>query len=434
MLSKSLVRFATAIAIVILGSATAATTHAQEEQLRLASVFGNHMVLQRDQPIPVWGWAAPGEEVTVSIADRTASTNADDDGKWFAKLAAIPAGGPHEMVVQGNKTVAITDVLIGEVWLCSGQSNMAMTVARSKGFQAEKPLANLPKIRMLTVERRAAPKTQDDCSGKWTVASSDAVGHFSATAWFFGRKLHQELNVPIGLIHSSWGGTGIASWTSSSIQKRTELLSQRISDFDEAAATYDAQQAREEHQTAVQAWTAKAKQRKAKGEKPGRKPKLQTDPMLSQHRPSNLFNGMIHPLVPYGIRGVIWYQGERNARTVADGKLYSAQLKMLIADWRTNWGIGDFPFITAQLPNFHKPTDAVVQNTGWVMVREGQMRSLALKNTGIAITTDVGMANDIHPKNKQAVGKRLALWALGTTYQQTIIYSCLLYTSPSPRD
>lgn len=427
MLSKPLVRLT--IVILFLCCVTTARATAQESQLRLAGVFGNHMVLQRDQPIPVWGWAASGDKVTVSIADRTASATADSDGKWMVELSAVTAGGPYELVVHGKQTVTVTDVLVGEVWLCSGQSNMAMSVAQSNDFQTEKSLANLPNIRMITVARRAAPETQEDCKGQWTVASSDSVGKFSATAWFFGRKLHQQLHVPIGLINSSWGGTDIASWTSRSVQEKNEVLMKRINAFDESAAKYEADQARQKHEAAVEGWMAKVKERKADGKKPGRKPKLETDPMLSPHRQANLFNGMIHPLVPYGIRGAIWYQGERNAKTVESGRLYSDQLKMLITDWRTRWGIGDFPFITAQLPNFHKTTEAAVQNTGWVMVREGQMNSLALKNTGIAITTDLGMANDIHPKNKQAVGHRLALWALGTTYNKDIIYSGPIFSS-----
>ncbi len=423
---KSLIRFAIAFLIWVCVSSA---THAQNAQLRLAGVFGNHMVLQRDQPIPIWGWSAPGDEVTISIADQTASATADENGKWSANLAAMPAGGPHQVVAQGNRTVTVTDVLIGEVWLCSGQSNMAMEVYRAQNFENEKALANLPNIRMITVAKNATPKLQNDCKGNWTIASPNSVGNFSATAWFFGRKLHRELGVPIGLINSSWGGTDVASWTSRSAQKTNKALSEKMKKFDEGIKTYDAELAELQHAKAVAIWQKKAKERKANGKKPDRKPRLRTDPLVNQNRPSNLFNGMIHPLIPFGIRGAIWYQGERNAKTIENSELYAEQLKMLITDWRTRWEIGDFPFITAQLPNFYAPTDAPVQNTGWVMLRESQMRTLELQNTGIAITTDVGMAKDIHPKNKQAVGKRLALWALGTTYQKDILYSSPIYCS-----
>ena len=418
-----------ALGLLLFFFVDSAPTNGQESQLRLATVFGDHMVLQRDQPIPVWGWAAPNDEITVSIADRTASAIADDDGKWMAKLSAMPAGGPHELNIHGKQTLSLADVLVGEVWLCSGQSNMAMTVARSKDFDSEKSLANLPEIRMITVARDATPNKAEDISGKWTVASPDSVGSFSATAWFFGQKLHQELDVPIGLINSSWGGTDIASWTSRSAQKSNDVLSQKMNAFDDVAKQFDLDEAKQRHEKALAKWKAKAQEKKAAGKKVGKRPKRKTDPMFSPHRPSNLFNGMINPLIPFSMRGAIWYQGERNSKTLEAGKLYKDQLPLLINDWRARWGIGDFPFITVQLPNFHAKPDTAIQNTGWVMVREGQMKSLALQNTGIAITTDVGMAKDIHPVNKQAIGQRLALWALGTTYGKDLIHSGPIFST-----
>ena len=410
--------------LVLIGfSLSVLNVFAQDIPVRLAGVFGDHMVLQRDQAIPVWGWASPGDEVSVSVAGVSGKATADANGKWMVKLDSLPAGGPHELVVQGKQKVSVDDVLVGEVWLCSGQSNMKWRVSQSQDFEKEKQNANHPQIRMITVGAHATPEIQDDCKGKWSVASSETVGSFSASAWFFGRKLHEELDVPVGLINSSWGGTDIAAWTSGAVQLENETLAGKMKSFDENAKKYDAGKAKEKFETAMQTWKEDSVARKAKGEKPKRKPRLAQDPMLNQNRPSNLFNGMINPLVPYGIRGAIWYQGERNARTIETGQLYEAQLKMLITDWRSRWGIGDFPFITVQLPNFHPPTDQPVQNTGWVAVRESQLKSLKMKNTGIAITTDVGMANNIHPKNKQAVGKRLALWALGTTYGKDIVYS-----------
>jgi len=396
---------------------------AQDVPVRLAGVFGPNMVLQRDQAIPVWGWSAPGDEISVTLGGVSAKATADGAGKWMVKLDSLSAGGPHELVVEGNKKVTVSNVMVGEVWLCSGQSNMAMTVARSQDFEKEKQNANHAQIRMITVAQNSTPHTQSDCKGEWVVASSDTVGSFSASAWFFGRKLHEELGVPIGLINSSWGGTDIAAWTSSSAQSENETLAGMIKSFDEKAKSYDAEKAQQKFESAVKVWEEKSKEQKAKGQKPQRKPKLAGDPMVNQNRPSNLFNGMINPLVPYGIRGAIWYQGERNAKTIESGQLYEAQLKMLITDWRTRWGVGEFPFIIVQLPNFRQPTEKLIQNSGWVMLRESQLKALKLKNTGIAITTDVGMANDIHPKNKQAVGQRLALWALGTTYGKDILYS-----------
>jgi sialate O-acetylesterase len=393
--------------------------YAQQEQLRLANIFSDHMVLQRDEPIPVWGWAKPGENVKVSMAEHTGEATADANGKWMVKLDPLPASGPHEMQVQGSRELSVSDVLVGEVWLCSGQSNMAWTVKQAKDFDKEVKLADFPQIRMMTVARNSIGTVAQDCKGQWKVASSETVGQFSASAWFFGRKLHKELGVPVGLINSSWGGTDVAAWTSRDVQLANETLANQIKAWDDRGNKFDAAKANANYAKALKTWEA----RKAEGKKVGRKPRLQADPAKNQNRPANLFNGMINPLVPYGMRGAIWYQGERNAKSIENGKLYATQLKMMINDWRGRWGIGDFPFITVQLPNFHKPTDAPVQNTGWVMVRESQAKSLELKNTGLAVTTDVGMANNIHPTNKQAVGKRLALWALGTTYGKDMVYS-----------
>lgn len=426
MIRKSLACIA-CVVLATLQFAAAQQANSQEMPVRLAGAFGNHMVLQRDQSIPIWGWATPGQDISVTFADRQAKTTANDQGKWMVKLDALPAGGPHQLTVQGKQMIKLTDILVGEVWLCSGQSNMAMTVARSQDFEKEKQLADRPNIRMMTVAKNSTPEIQQDCQGNWMVASSETVGKFSATAWFFGRKLNEELDVPIGLINSSWGGTDVAAWTSKSAQETNETLDQMMVQFDKRAQGYDSEKAKLKFDVAMKAWKQKASEQRAAGKKVARKPRLQANPMKNQNRPSNLFNGMINPLVPFGIRGVIWYQGERNAKTIEAGELYAEQLKLMITDWRNRWGASDLPFITVQLPNFHKATDAVLQNTGWVMVRESQWKSLELKNTGIAVTTDVGMANDIHPKNKQVVGQRLALWALGTTYKKDIVYSGPLF-------
>lgn len=392
--------------------------------VRLAGVFADHMVVQRDQSIPVWGWADEGEKVEIRLGGHSANAVANADGKWMAKIDPLTAGGPHELSVSASNQIVVKDVLVGEVWLCSGQSNMAMTVARSQDFDKEKKQADFPNIRMFKTASNSKPEIQSDCQGQWNVASANTVGSFSASAWFFGRKLHKELNVPIGLINSSWGGTDIAAWTSRSAQEKVPAIAAKMQAYDDNAAKFSVTAAKEKFEAATKAWEA----RKAAGKTVGRKPRLAANPLMNQNRPSNLFNGMINPLVPYGIRGAIWYQGERNAKSVTDGQLYADQLKTMIGDWRTRFGQGDFPFITVQLPNFHAVQTKPVENTGWVAVRESELKSLSLKNTGIAITTDVGMAKDIHPKNKQAVGMRLALWALGTTYGKNIVYSGPIYS------
>jgi sialate O-acetylesterase len=392
-------------------------------EVKLAGVFGDHMVLQRDTAVPVWGWAEPKEQVEVTIGEQTKKAIADDTGKWMVRLDALAAGGPHTLTVAGTNTLTISDVLVGEVWLCSGQSNMAMNVSRAKDFETEQANANLPLIRHYRTAPHATPEIQADCGGSWSVSSSETVGGFSATAYFFGKKLHEELGVPIGLINSSWGGTDVAAWTSVSAQEAVESIVPKLQAYDGLIEHFDPNEAARAFEAAVANWEKRAAAAKSAGKPAPRKPRPTGDPRVNQNRPGNLFNGMINPLVPYAIRGAIWYQGERNSKTVPDGVLYATQLETLIGDWRTRWEQGDFPFITVQLPNYQAPQQKPVETTGWVMVRESELKSLKLKNTGIAITTDVGEAKDIHPKDKQSVGRRLALWALGTTYGQDIVYS-----------
>ena len=394
-----------------------------QAEIKLAGVFGDHMVLQREKAIPVWGWADSEETVTVTIDDQSKRATVDASGKWMVKLDAMPAGGPHTLTVSGGNKLTVGDVLVGEVWLCSGQSNMAMTVNRAMDFEKEKQNANFPQIRHFKTKAHATPEQQADCSGDWNICSKETVGGFSATAYFFGRKLYQELNVPIGLINSSWGGTDVAAWSSLPAQQAVEAIVPKLEAYEDRIASYDPEKANAANEAALAKWKDRvAAARKAKRPVP-RRPRLSGDPRVNQNRPANLFNGMIHPLIPYAIRGATWYQGEHNSKSRESGMLYEQELKTLIGDWRSRWEEGDFSFLTVQLPNFHAPTELPVQTTGWVMVRESEMKILRLKNTGIAITTDVGEANDIHPKNKQAVGLRLALWALGTTYGQDIVYS-----------
>lgn len=394
-----------------------------QAEVRMAGVFGDHMVLQRDSEVPVWGWAKPGAEITVSFGDQTQTTATADDGKWSVRLSPLSLGEPRELVVRGDGELRLQDVLVGEVWLCSGQSNMAMTVSRAKEFEQEKQKSNLPLIRHFKTAAHATPEKQDDCDGKWVVCSADTVGAFTATGFFFGRELHEELQVPIGLINSSWGGTDVAAWASLEAQQQQPAIAGKLASYGALVAAYDKAAAVKKHAIALEKWEERKSAALAQGKSAPRKPTLAGDPALNQNRPANLFNGMIHPLVPFAIRGAIWYQGERNSHSVSDGVLYETQLKTLINDWRSQWSQGDFPFGTVQLPNFHGLQTQPVETSGWVMVRESELKSLDLPNTGVAVTTDVGEAKDIHPKNKQTVGHRLALWALATTYGRELEYS-----------
>ena len=392
--------------------------------VKLPACISDHMVLQRDLAVPIWGWADPGETVTVTIADQSRSATADKQGRWMVRLEKLAAGGPHTLKVAGSNTVAIEDVLVGEVWVCSGQSNMAMTVSRTVNAEKEIASSDYPQIRMFTSARTPAVEPASDVQGSWAVCTPQTVGGFSATGFYFGRELHNDLDVPIGLLHSSWGGTAVEAWTSLPAQQEISEL-QPVFDAWPAVGKWNKRQAMAGYREKVAAWEERAERLKEQGKKAPRKPTVPTDPALNQNRPANLFNGMINPLVPYGIRGAIWYQGERNAKGLAH--LYQIQLPTLIADWRARWGQGDFPFLWAQLPNYKTPQAAPVENDPWVTVQEAMFKSLSVPNTGMAINIDVGEAKDIHPKNKQAVGKRLAIWALAKTYGRSHVPSGPLY-------
>ncbi len=380
--------------------------------VRVPVIFSEHMVLQADIAAPVWGTADAGEKVTVSIAGQTVATTADAQGKWSVKLAKLPAGGPHTLTIAGKNTITINDVLAGEVWLGSGQSNMAMQVKTAKDWDQEQQAAKYPQIRMFTESSSAATAEQYVGHGSWKVCNPENVGAFSATAYFFGREIHKSLNVPVGLINSSVGGTPIESWISAERQKADPMLKPAIEAQERAAQQFDPEKAKAKYEQDLAKYREAVKKATAEGKPAPRRP---TDPVANQERkggPGGLFNGKIAPLIPYGIRGFLWYQGEANT-SPASAKLYHTQLKLLVTDWRARWG-AELPFAWVQLPNYG------VKDRDWPGVREAMLKTLELPKTGMAITIDVGEEKDIHPKNKQAVGQRLALWALGTVYGKPV--------------
>lgn len=384
--------------------------------VKLPSLFAEHMVLQRDQPVKVWGWAAPNESITGSMSDKKFSATTDQDGRWAAQFDAMPAGGPYTLTVNGaDNKIEIEDVYVGEVWLCSGQSNMAMNVARALNPEQAAADAKYPTIRMFLVTSQHARTPQDECKGEWRVCSPDSVSRFSATAYFFGRALQQELNVPIGLINSSVGGTPIESWTSLPAQAAVPEIKPYLDDWKETDASFDLAAEQAKYDRALANWNQKRKSAREQGGPMPRKPTEPVQPRDTKNYPANLFNGKINPLVGYTIRGAIWYQGENNGGKPF-AQLYGKQLETMIADWRARWGQGDFPFAWVQLPNIRQPQSEPSETAGWVMIRDGMLKTLAVPNTGMAITIDIGEQNDVHPKNKQDVGKRLAAWALAAVY------------------
>ncbi len=386
-------------------------------EVKLPAVFADHMVLQRETAAPVWGWASPGEKVSIAGSwGASAEAVAEADGAWKAALQTPAAGGPFSVTVRGTaNSIELKDVLIGEVWLCSGQSNMAMTVANSRDAQAEIAAATFPRIRLLTVNRVTANEPQKDVPVQaWAECSPATVGNFSAAGYFFGRKLHQELGVPIGLINSSWGGTRIEAWTPWESQKDEPGLQQDRDNRDAQDKAYDPEKARaafEADKKAYDDWVKAGRQ----GKEP-RRPRAPVQPRKDPNYPSNLYNAMIHPLAPFALRGAIWYQGEANA---GRGKAYRGQMELLITSWRRLWG-RDLAFYMVQLPNFMAPWQKPVEEGGWPDIRESFMRvAREVPNTGAAITIDIGEEKDIHPKNKQDVGDRLARLALKQTYGKT---------------
>ena len=395
-------------------------------EVRLPSIFSDNMVLQRDQAIRVWGRADAGEKVTVTLAGKKAATTAGADGKWAVRLDALAAGGPHELTVTGNNTLTLKNVLVGEVWVCSGQSNMAMPIdwgvfGKWGSPESTAALAKIddPQLRMFLVAGQVASEPAADVPGTWKIAKGHQVLKWSAAAYFFGVELRRELGVPVGLVKSAVGGTIIESWTrrqamlkiSPDYQAGFDNWDRRIAAFDEQA-----------YQKKLAEWQKAAQAAKAQKKRAPRKPRPITE---SNRNPASLYNGMIAPLIPYGIRGVIWYQGESNAyRAAAYRKLFPA----MIRDWRSQWQQGDFPFLFVQLANFRKRAQEP-GDSQWAELREAQRMALREPNTAMAVIIDIGEANNIHPKNKQDVGKRLALAAMKRAYGRDIVYSGPIYKS-----
>jgi sialate O-acetylesterase len=396
--------------------------------VRLPAIIGDNMVLQQDQKATIWGWADPGEEVLVAVSwhNMKWAVTANRSGKWVYKMNPPKAGGPYEMTLSGRNTITIKNILVGEVWVCSGQSNMQMTVQSSNNATEEIAAADYPNIRLFTVQRKVAQEPQKDCEGSWSLCSPQTVPGFSAVAYFFGRELRQRLNVPVGLIHTSWGGTPSEAWTRRGVLKSDTDFRPILERYDDAIKKYP--EASKQYEQRVEQWKQAAQKAKAEGKNPPRRPRAPFGPG-HPHSPSGLYNAMIAPLIPYGIQGAIWYQGESNAgRAYQYRKLFPAMIK----NWRADWEQGDFPFLFVQLANFRavKPDP---NESDWAELREAQLMTLAVPNTGMATIIDIGDAVDIHPKNKQDVGKRLALWALAETYGKEIVYSGPLYKSMEVR-
>ena len=373
-------------------------------EVSLPAFFSDHMVLQRDQHNYVWGWADAGEEVTVSIADSEEATIALDNGTWLVQIPPQGLGDPLTMTVRGSNTITITDVLMGDVWVCSGQSNMQWSVSNSKDPEKEIANAQYPNIRYFHVPLEVSLTERTDVEGNWVHTTPEVAGGFSAVGYYFGRSLHQELNVPIGLIGTSWGGTAIEAWMS---QSATAI-----------SPTFDALNNEWKPDIESQGDVIAAFYDRRLNPRP-EQPKAARGVGGAPNVPSFTYNAMIAPLWQYGIKGAIWYQGESNA-----GRAYQYRdlMQTMIKDWRVQFGQGDFPFFIVQLANF-KEKDSEPGPSDWAELREAQSLATELPKVGIATIIDIGEAGDIHPKNKQDVGKRLAQSALRIAYEKRVVPS-----------
>ncbi len=396
-----------------------------QAEVRLPKVFSSHMVLQREMPVAIWGWAKPSEMVTIEFANEKKEAKANERGEWKVTLPAMNAGGPYTLTVSGSSKIHFDDVMVGEVWLCAGQSNMEMGIGMAKNAKEEIAAANHPGIRLLMVPNRWTPAPQKDMEGTWKVCTPKSVaedgwGGFSAAAYYFGRELHEKLGVTVGVIDSTWGGTKIESWTApegfaevSALRHDYELL--QISD----PHTKVHQQHLEKVLKDTEHWVGAARDAMAAQTNV---PAMPTYPpeLLPPHdlqNPTALYNGMIYPLHPFTIRGAIWYQGESNA---TEGMLYADRMKALIDGWRAIWGEGNFPFYYVQIAPFTYGFKPEIIGEFW----EAQTAAQKIPNTGMAVINDIGNLKDIHPTNKQEVGRRLALWAFAKTYgDKKVVYS-----------
>lgn len=400
-----------------------------------ASLFKDHMVLQQGAELRIWGKAAAGETVTVSILQQKKKVKTGKDGKWLITLAQLQPGGPYTLSISGSNRISIQDVYVGEVWLCSGQSNMDMTVAREDRYwcgvhneAAEVAAANYPLIRVFDTDFSPRDTAQEAVGGTWEVCSPATVGHFSAAAYFFARELYQKYKVPIGLITTAYGASTVEAWTSKKTLEQNQLFAKLLSEYDKKKNDYDtAITAKRKYLQAYTKWqTDSAAAKLAKKDPPRgvRNP----DPKADQHMPFVLYNGMVAPLVPYTVKGAIWYQGESNGATK---DIYDVQMEAMIRNWREDFHNAGMPFIYVQLANNGKSLDTIPGKGGpMTYVREKQLKNLSIPHTAMVVAID--NADDpanIHPKNKQAIGYRLALAAEAIVYNERVAYSGPVFSS-----
>jgi sialate O-acetylesterase len=394
---KNLFRFTCLAVIFVITSAVL------RADVKLPAIISDNMVLQQNINAPLWGWADEGEAVTVQFQDQKVTATAKD-GRWIVRLKPLKAGGPFTLTVSGKNKIELKNVLVGEVWICSGQSNMQWTLKNTNDGDAEIARAKYPMIRLFTVPRLETDAPVSDVKATWNETSPETVAGFSAVGYYFGRDLHKARNVPIGLINNAVGGSPAESWMKADLLKADAEYKEFLDSYSQRMERY--QKDMEKHKEAVE---------KAKADgKPA--PRAPGKPWM----PAGLYNGMLAPIMPFAIRGAIWYQGESNA-----GRAYQYRRLFpdMIRNWRADWRQGDFPFLFVQLAAYG-PNSPKLGESDWAELREAQSMTLtSVPKTGMAVAIDVGDLNDIHPRNKQPVGSRLALAARTVAYGEKIVHS-----------
>jgi sialate O-acetylesterase len=390
-------------------------------ELKLPAIIGDHMVLQQKQSNPIWGWDTPGTTVIVTFAGQSYSATAGSDGKWTVKLAPLPADAkPQTLTIQGSSRQEIQDVLIGEVWMCSGQSNMGFTLDQDWNGDLESAASDLPGMRLIEAPLTGTQELQNDYvkpgeRNHWRLTTPATAYHFSAVGFLFGRYIHEILHVPVGLIDNAWGGSAAEAWVRrSSIEQdpRFKLLMETTVKREQLLQS---EKGKADYERALADWKVAAAQARAEKKPIPRQP---DNYLAGNARPGNIFAGVVYPTLGYGIKGVIWYQGEANAGRAYE---YKALFPFLIEQWRKEQGQGDFPFYWVQLADYlpEKPNPG---DSAWAELREAQTQTMKLPNTGQAVIIDLGEGDNIHPKNKHDVAARLVRWALVKDYGMKLPY------------
>ena len=400
---------------LILLATTLITALPAMADVRLAKIFTDDMMLQRDQPVRIWGWAKPGEKVSATLAGKTAETKANDKGQWVVTLPAIQTGENLEFTVKGDNTLTLKNIIVGDIWVCSGQSNMEMTLSGCLGDTDDIKNADLPKIRRIKINHVTTSQAEPDAptATPWQVCSPQTAGGFTAAGFYFAREIQQKTGVPIGLIDTNWGGTNIEPWVAPSGLGLVPELKDADASTQQMLKNYHDQLP--QALATLEVWIAQTRKDLANGMPTSPPPTAHIVPASGW---SGMYNAMIAPIVHFPIKGALWYQGESNG---AEGESYYHKMRALIGGWRKQWGLGDFPFYYVQLANFQGVSNDPAGNNGWVKLREAQTKTLSVPNSGMAVITDTVPLNqqtDIHPKNKFDVGMRLARWALNRDYGQ----------------